>query len=109
MEENTFIKNIFNALKRLGKKGKGQYQDNIIDVCGKGFHMGEKIVTDNLELAVLTVTSMIQRAAANNRVSCQIEIQTLLGRKNQCLNKKLPQFREMSLAKVFFLKMILSN
>ena len=38
-------------MERLRKKGKGQYEGNMTDVCEKGFHMGKEIDTENLELA----------------------------------------------------------
>ena len=65
MEENVFIKNIYGAMERLRKTGKGQYEDNIIDICEKAFYMGRKIDTNNLELAVQT--KMMQRVVANNK------------------------------------------
>ena len=42
LKENLFIKNIFDAMERLRKKGKGQYEDNMTDVCRKDFHMGKR-------------------------------------------------------------------
>ena len=43
--KKTSIQKIFDAMERLRKKEKGQYEDNIIDVCGQDFHMGKKIET----------------------------------------------------------------
>ena len=45
LEENISIQKIFDAMERLRKKEKGQYEDNIIDVCGQDFHVGKKIET----------------------------------------------------------------
>ena len=70
LEENVFIANIFDAIDRLRKKGKGQYKDNITDVCRKDFYVGNMIVTDNLELAVQT--NIMERVVANNRVTYRL-------------------------------------
>ena len=39
-------------MDKLRKKEKEQYEDNITDVCKRDFHIGKKIVTENLVLAV---------------------------------------------------------
>ena len=70
LEENVFIANIFDAIDRLRKKGKGQYKDNITDVCRKDFYVGNMIVTDNLELVVQT--NIMERVVANNRVTYRL-------------------------------------
>ena len=67
LEENVFIASIFDAIDRLRKKRKGQYKDNITDVCRKDFYVGNMIVTDNLELAIQT--NIMERVVANNRVT----------------------------------------
>ena len=67
LEENVFVKNIFYAMEAFRKKGKGQCQDNIIDVyCGTDFHLGKKIVTDNLKLTVQI--NMMWNVVARDRV-----------------------------------------
>ena len=63
LKENLSIKNVFDAMERLRKKGKAQYEDSMNDIRGKSFHMGKGIVTDNLELA--EQRNMMQRVVAN--------------------------------------------
>ena len=50
LEENVYIKNIFDAMVKLQRKRKVQLEDGIIDLCEKDFHMGRKIVTRILKL-----------------------------------------------------------
>lgn len=97
LKENLSIKNVFDAMERLRKKGKAQYDDSMNDMCGKSFHMGKGIVTDNLELA--EQRNVMQRVVANcSFISLRLRARmpNLPLRKNRRL-------------KVFFIKMILSN
>ena len=73
-------------MERLRKKGKGQYEGNMTDVCEKGFHMGKEIDTENLELA--EQRNMMRGVVANSSfisLSLRARIPNLPLRKNRCL------------------------
>ena len=68
--ENAFILNIYDAMERLRKKGKGKYEDNGIELCEKELYVGRKVDTNILELAVQT--NMIQIDAISNKMKYRL-------------------------------------